>query len=148
MASIVRRDLAWIIACLSVSLAACGDGETEADTGCDPDDAQSCAQGTLCTPREDDAERFECVPGCRPDDANGCGDGLVCEQLGTGDHHECLTPVLVTGRVIGSLDGAGLANASVVGLDANGAARTRVARSAADGRYELPISMPRNADGS
>jgi hypothetical protein len=89
-----------------------------------------------------------CVPKAAKGAAMSCAEDLVCEQLGTGARYECLTPVLVSGRVFGALDGVGVADATVVGLDANGAARTRVARSSADGSYELPVSIKRNEDGS
>lgn len=86
---------------------------------------------------------------CKPEDVASCGDGLVCEQVGdSGETFACLPPVLVTGRVFDALDGAAIAGATVVGLDANGAARTRVARTNAEGLYELPVSIPRREDGS
>jgi hypothetical protein len=84
--------------------------------------------------------------GCSPDDVSSCDDGFVCEQLGESEH-ACLAPVLVSGRVYGSADESAVAGATVVGLDANGAARTRVARTDADGRFELPVSVKRDADG-
>ncbi|MET0339767.1 MAG: hypothetical protein ABW252_02150 [Polyangiales bacterium] len=84
---------------------------------------------------------------CDPAVASTCGAGLVCEQLGE-SRHACLPPVLVSGRVIGALDGAPVVGATVVGLDANGAARTRVARTAANGTYALPVSVPRDAEGA
>jgi hypothetical protein len=84
--------------------------------------------------------------GCTPDDVSSCDDGFVCEQLGESEH-ACLAPVLVSGRVFHSLDESAVAGATIVGLDANGAARTRVARSDAGGRFELPVSVKRDADG-
>jgi hypothetical protein len=140
-------------ALLGLPLAACSGDDSDHTKdqdkqSCDPDDHKSCAQGTICKPSSADMARFECVPGCWPDDAASCADGLVCEQLGTGDRHECLAPVVVSGKVFGALDGAAVSNATVVGLDPNGAARTRVARSGSDGQYELPISLQRNEDGS
>ena len=84
---------------------------------------------------------------CDPKVATSCKDGLVCEQLGEA-RFECLAPVIVSGRVFGALDSVGIAGATVVGIDANGAARTRVARSGLDGRYELPVSLKRKEDGS
>jgi hypothetical protein len=141
--------LALVAFSLNLALGACGGGdEMKAATACDPNDSMSCAQGSVCKPRTDDAMQFECVPGCLPEDAKSCANDLVCEQLGTGDRYECLTPLLVSGRVFGALDGVGLENATVVGLDPNGAARTRVARTQSDGSYELPISIKRNEDGS
>jgi hypothetical protein len=133
---------------VSFALNACGDDDSDKTEACDPKDEKSCGQGMLCRASEDDPKRFECLPGCIPEDATSCADDLVCEQLGSGDHHECLHPVIVSGKVFGALDGIGVADASIVGLDPNGAARTRVTRSDADGHYELPVSMQRNEDGS
>lgn len=84
---------------------------------------------------------------CDPKVATSCTDGLVCEQIGA-ERFECLAPVIVSGRVFSALDSVGVAGATVVGIDANGAARTRVTRSGADGRYELPVSLKRKEDGS
>ncbi len=84
---------------------------------------------------------------CDPELVAACADGLLCEQLGA-DRYECLPPVIVSGRVYGALDNKGIVGASIVGLDVNGAARTRVARSTADGSYELPVSVRRNEDGT
>lgn len=143
------ESLVLVVLSLNFALGACGGAnDMKAATACDPDDTKSCAQGSVCKPRADNAMQFECVPGCTPQDATSCADGLVCEQLGADARYECLTPVLVSGRVFGALDGVGLANATVVGLDPNGAARTRVARTEADGTYELPVSIKRNQDGS
>lgn len=87
--------------------------------------------------------------GCKPADAASCENGLVCEQIGeSGETFECLPPVIVSGRVFDALDEVAIADATVVGLDPNGAARTRVARTNADGSYELPVSMRRREDGS
>lgn len=86
--------------------------------------------------------------GCKPEQADDCDEGLVCEQVGAADNFSCVEPVVVSGRVFGALDGAGLVGATVVGLDVNGAARTRVVRSGSNGAYELPISVARNADGT
>ncbi len=86
---------------------------------------------------------------CKQDDPTTCGDGLVCEQLGEdGKTFSCLEPVIVAGHVFDALSGEPVVGATVVGLDANAAARTRVSTSTADGSYELPVSMRRNADGS
>jgi hypothetical protein len=139
-----------LTAAVSFALSACGDDSDEDKTAeaCDPKDTKSCGQGKLCQATEDDAKHFECLPGCIPEDLTSCADDLVCEQLGTGDHHECLRPVIVRGKVFGALDGRGVADASIVGLDPNGAARTRVTRSDTDGQYELPVSIQRNEDGS
>ena len=85
-------------------------------------------------------------PSCH-EDPSVCDDGQVCEPLGS-DTHMCLLPVLVRGRVFEAGSELAVAEASIVALDANGAARSRVARSLADGSYELPVSVPRDADGA
>lgn len=76
-----------------------------------------------------------------------CGEGTVCEQLGE-SAYMCLPPVLVRGRVFDARTEGGLEGATIVALDANGAARSRVARSLADGSYELPVSVRRADDGA
>ena len=85
---------------------------------------------------------------CTQADPASCADGLACEQVGDGDKYECLPPVIVSGRVFDSLAETGIAAATIVGLDANGAARTQVSRSDAQGNYELPVSVRRDEDGS
>src|SRR5690348_7051370 len=75
---------------------------------------------------------------CDPEVASSCADGKVCEQVGDDEKSlECLAPLLIKGRVLDALDGAGIAGATVVALDVNGAARSQVVVSAADGTYEL-----------
>lgn len=93
---------------------------------------------------DDDTKQDE---SCKPDVATSCAAGLVCEQLGA-SRYECLPPLLVVGRVFNALDNAPVGNATVVGIDANGAARTRVARTAVDGQYQLPVSVKRKDDGT
>jgi hypothetical protein len=92
---------------------------------------------------DDDDKKEE---GCSQDDVTSCDEGFVCEQMGA-DEFACLAPVIVGGRVFDGLDEAAVEGATIVGLDANGAARTRVARSGPDGRFELPVSVRRDADG-
>ena len=50
--------------------------------------------------------------------------------------------------MLDALTGAALSGATVVGLDANGAARTAVVRSGVDGSYELPVSVHRTAESA
>jgi hypothetical protein len=96
-----------------------------------------------------DDKKEEADESCAADDPSSCEEGFVCEQLGDDETvRSCLRPVIVEGRVFDALSGEGLLGATVVGLDANAAARTRVSVTAADGHYELPVSMRRNADGS
>ena len=84
---------------------------------------------------------------CDPQQANACESGLVCEQLGA-SRHACLAPVVVSGRVFDALDEAAVRGATIVGVDANGAGRTRVVRSGANGSYQLPVSVQRDDDGA
>ena len=100
---------------------------------------------TACSDDKDDAKDES----CSQDDATSCEGGLVCEQLGEdGKTFSCLKPLIVAGHVLDSVTGEPVAGATVVGLDANSAARTRVSLSGPDGSYELPVSIRRNADGT
>lgn len=128
-------------------VAACGDEDETAEAPCDPALATSCGVGKVCKARADAPAQFECVVGCTPGVAASCAEGLVCEQLGD-TRTECLAPIIVSGRVLGALDGAPIAGATVVALNPDGAARTRVVQSGVDGRYELPVSIKRKEDGA
>ncbi|MCM2333430.1 MAG: DUF2012 domain-containing protein [Anaeromyxobacteraceae bacterium] len=82
----------------------------------------------------------------------GCGAGLVCEPV-VGGSPACFDPVYVSGRVYDLATGAGLADARVVALDADGAPASRVGFSApvtqpVPGAYALAVPTTRNADGS
>jgi len=76
-----------------------------------------------------------------------CEDGYVCAE-GPGGELSCLRPVQVRGLVFDALTDAPVEGASVVALDANGAARSAVAFTAVDGSYELPVAVARDASGS
>ncbi len=84
---------------------------------------------------------------CTLGTSDGCGDGQVCEAF-PGDELRCTSPLFVEGRVLDAVSGAGIADARVVALDANGGARSGVAFSDADGHYSLQVSIPRDADGN
>lgn len=91
------------------------------------------------------------IAGCGGDEEScttaGCDDGLVCEEV-EGGEPTCFAQVSIEGRVIDALDPApGIAGARVVAIDANGAARSSVVISAADGAYSLPVSARRDANG-
>lgn len=77
---------------------------------------------------------------------DGCETGQVCEEV-VGGENACFAPVTIEGRVFDTADDVGIANATVVALDANGGARSNVVRSAADGTYALPVPTRRDAEG-
>ncbi len=85
---------------------------------------------------------------CTVGTAEGCDDGLVCEEVQGGGDPVCATPVVVEGRVFDALTDVGVEGARVVARDANGVARSSVSVSAADGTYELPVPLVRDADGN
>jgi hypothetical protein len=91
----------------------------------------------------DDDDDGTCVLGT----TTGCGEGLVCEET-LGGEPACYGPVHVDGRVFDSSDDSGIGGARIVALDANGGARSAVARSGDDGEYSLPIAVPRDAEGA
>src|SRR5687767_2744369 len=78
---------------------------------------------------------------------DGCNDGLVCEEV-PGAEPACFTPLHVRGIVFDLTDASPIEGARLVALDANGGARSTVVFSAVDGTYSLPVSIPRNADGT
>ncbi len=84
---------------------------------------------------------------CDPERGTGCAATEVCEEV-LGGAPTCFAPVLVEGRVFDAETDLGIAGARVVALDANGAARSRVVESAADGTYSLPVPAPRDAAGA
>jgi hypothetical protein len=77
---------------------------------------------------------------------DGCEGGMICAEV-EGGEPACFAPVEVWGKVFDVTDSAGIEGATIVGLDANGGARTTVARSKADGTYTLPVLMKRTSDG-
>ena len=76
----------------------------------------------------------------------GCEDGLVCEAVVDGEP-ACFAPVRIEGTVFDLADHAAIAAATVVALDANGAAQTDVVRTDASGRYSLWVPTVRTQDG-
>lgn len=98
--------------------------------------------GTLVLGCGDDEEA------CTVGTAEGCDDGLVCEEVQGGGEPVCATPVVVRGRVFDALSDVGIEGARVVARDANGVARSSVSVSAADGTYDLPVPLVRDADGN
>ncbi len=96
----------------------------------------------------DDEEQPKAQPkACSPLEQTGCETGQVCEEV-EGGEPGCYAPVTVVGRVFDTADDAGIEAARVVARDANGAAVSSVAVSAADGKYALRVPVKRRSDGS
>jgi hypothetical protein len=91
-------------------------------------------------PAEDESE-------CTPGTGAGCEAGDVCEEV-EGGKAQCFAPLLVSGRVFDLSNDAGIEGARVVARDANGAARSPVAVTDADGTYELRVPAKRRSDGT
>lgn len=93
------------------------------------------------------------VAGCGGDDTcdavanTGCDDNQACEIV-QGGEPTCVAAVVVVGRVFDLETNAGVGGARVVAVDANGAAISFVATSAADGSYTLPIPTARASGGA
>jgi hypothetical protein len=92
----------------------------------------------------DDEE--EAAKPCNPVTSEGCEDGHVCELVQDGEP-ACFAPLTVSGRVIDLADEGGVEGAHIVALDVNGAARSEVALSDADGAYAIRLPAERDADG-
>lgn len=88
---------------------------------------------------------------CTPSDEAPCAAGLVCEARAGGsgeDAYICAGPVEIHGMVIDAIDESPIADARIIALDDTGAPVSDVAISDADGRYVLPIAVPRDTDGN
>ncbi len=83
---------------------------------------------------------------CSVEAQTGCGVGLVCEEV-QGKDPMCLSPVSFKGKVIDALDAKPISGARVVARDANDAAISPVAITAADGTYTLNVPAKRDAQG-
>lgn len=83
---------------------------------------------------------------CSPTAQTGCEPGLVCEEV-VGGAPACFAPVAFQGKVIDALKNTPVAGARVVARDANEAAVSTVAITAADGGYSLIVPVQRAADG-
>jgi hypothetical protein len=84
--------------------------------------------------------------GCSLDAQTGCAAGFVCEEV-EGQDPMCLSPVSFKGKVMNALDDKPVAGARVVARDANDAAVSAVAITAADGTYSLSVPAKRDAQG-
>jgi hypothetical protein len=100
---------------------------------------------------DDDDDDSKSKAACSIEAQTGCADGLMCEEV-VGDAERgsgCFTPIHVRGRVFDTLSSAAIAGAHVVLRDANGAAVSSVAVTAADGSYSLAAPVRRiNAEGA
>ena len=84
---------------------------------------------------------------CTPGSVVGCSGGLVCEEV-PGGEPTCFAPIEIHGRVFDALDDTGIGGATVVALGANDQARSGTVETALDGTYELPVAVPRTAEGA
>lgn len=102
-----------------------------------------------CSAKELDASGEAGGPGeaCEPEGTEPCERGLACEPVAGSDAHVCSARVEIRGTVIDALDDAAIAGALVVASDELGAPVTEVVETDADGRYVLPVSVRRDADG-
>lgn len=84
---------------------------------------------------------------CTPGGVSTCKDGQVCEEV-EGGEPACFAPLVLRGRVFDTTTDDGIEGARVVARDANDAAVSPVAVSAADGTYSLNVPAKRASDGS
>lgn len=94
----------------------------------------------------DDRDQNNNKKGCSVEAQTGCLTGLVCEEV-EGQNPTCFSPVSFKGKVIDALDALPVAGARVVARDANDAAVSPVAITAADGTYTLNVPAKRDAQG-
>lgn len=94
----------------------------------------------------DDTNQNNNPKSCSVEAQTGCAIGLVCEEVESKDP-TCLSPVSFKGKVIDAIDALPVAGARVVARDANDAAVSPVAITAADGTYTLNVPAKRDAQG-
>jgi len=94
----------------------------------------------------DDVDNNNNSKGCSVEAQTGCGVGLVCEEV-EGKDPACFAPVSFKGKVMDAFDNKAIAGARIVARDANDAAVSPVAISAADGTYTLSVPAKRDAQG-
>ncbi len=99
-----------------------------------------------CDEETDEHDGLGGSGGCSPVDQTGCAGGQVCEEV-QGGEPACFAPLRVAGRVFDLLDDSDIEGARVVARDANEAAVSTVAISAADGSYSLVVPAKRSANG-
>ena len=100
--------------------------------------------GASCKKVSDDDDDDDAT--CTVGEPDSCPGGEVCEDVDGGEP-ACFAPLSVSGWVYDLADDGGVEGARVVARDANGAALSSVAVTAADGTYELAVPTRRDADG-
>jgi hypothetical protein len=85
---------------------------------------------------------------CVPEDEAPCVAGLVCEPRNDDASYVCAGPIELRGMVIDALDETPIEGARVLALDDTSAPVSDIAITDAEGRYVLPIAIPRDADGN
>jgi hypothetical protein len=102
-----------------------------------------CTDGKVCLAGSDGE------PACFCDTQTeaGCDKGTVCEEV-PGSTPACFAPVTVGGKVFDLGTDMPIADAHVVGRDANFAALTGVAVTDATGHYTLTVPAARKVDGT
>jgi hypothetical protein len=97
---------------------------------------------------DDDNSSNEPPKVCSTVEQTGCLGGQVCEEV-QGGTVGCYAPIAFEGRVFDALDAAekGIEGARVVARDANDAAVSTVAITAADGTYSLKVPARRDVNG-
>lgn len=78
---------------------------------------------------------------------DGCDENLSCEFT-QGGETGCFLPVVLGGNVFDLASGAALEGARVVAMDANGSVASNVAVTDAEGKYEIAVSVLRDAEGN
>ncbi|MDP2270643.1 MAG: hypothetical protein Q8N23_13475 [Archangium sp.] len=81
---------------------------------------------------------------CKLDDPASCPQEQVCETVTGKDKPLCFAPVQLDGRVYDLSNSAGIAGASVVATDENGAPAGPAVTSGADGAYSLRVPSTRS----
>lgn len=121
----VSTSMRWIVAfwALGTLGAGCSDKELDASEGTEPGDM------------------------CEPGAESSCAEGLACEPVSGSDAHVCAARVEIRGSVIDAIDDGPIEGALVVAVDELGAPVTAVVITDAEGRYAVPVSVRRDADG-
>jgi hypothetical protein len=86
---------------------------------------------------------------CQPQaDQQGCRAGLGCDPLAAGGGYVCAAPITLVGEVSDALASTPVTGARLIALNAQGAPVGDVAVSDAQGKFQVLVPAPRNADGS